>query len=123
MMSKLRIACLAAVVAGLCALVPSESALAASADPTAATAASWKRCGYIGASPRGRFKVTKKGSVSCRGARKLMHLFLNERQGSKRGGPYGYNTYWVLYGWKCGTGAGGGGCKRRGARTLAEWVP
>jgi len=122
-MMKRRIACLAALAAGLIVLAPASPALAGSANPGATAAASWKRCGHIGASPRGRFKVTKKGSVSCAGARKLMHLFLNERQGSKRGGPYGYNTYWVLYGWKCGTGAGGGGCKRRGARTLAEWVP
>jgi len=35
-----------------------------------------------------------------------------------------YNTYWTLYGWKCGTGAGGGGCSRPGGRRVqAWWVP
>jgi len=87
-----------------------------------ATAPGWKRCGKIPAEPRGRFLVRKKGRVTCRGARKLMNLFLNEGQGEEHGGPYQYQKYWTLYGWRCGTGAGGGGCVRRGARTQAIWA-
>lgn len=88
-------------------------------------AADWKRCGKIRAKPNGHFTVRKKGKVTCRGARKLMHLFLNEGQGVKHGGPSSAETYYTLYGWRCGTGAGGGGCTRRGGRdrTQAYWVP
>lgn len=88
----------------------------------AQSAASYVRCGSIDAAGPGRLKVLKKGRVTCRGARKLMHLFLNEGQGIKHGGPSSAETYYTLYGWKCGTGAGGGGCKRRGARVQAGWV-
>jgi hypothetical protein len=92
---------------------------------TAGAAATWKRCGQINARPQGHFAVRKKGKVTCRGARKLMHLFLNEGQGKKHGGPSSAETYWTLYGWRCGTGAGGGGCTRHGGRdrTQAYWVP
>jgi hypothetical protein len=95
-------------------------------DEYAAVAAGeWQRCGKIPARPRGHFAVRKKGKVTCRGARKLMHLFLNEGQGEKHGGPSSAETYWTLYGWRCGTGAGGGGCTRDGGRdrTQAHWVP
>lgn len=67
--------------------------------------------------------MIKKGRVSCRGARKLMHLFMNEHQGNKHGGPSNAETYYTLHGWKCGYGAGAGGCYRRGARVQAGWVP
>jgi hypothetical protein len=92
--------------------------------PRVVAADEWKRCGKIPANPRGHFAVRKKGKVTCRGARKLMRLFLNEGQGVKHGGPSSAETYYTLYGWRCGTGAGGGGCTRRGGRdrTQAYWV-
>jgi hypothetical protein len=97
---------------------------AAAATPKVVAVDQWKRCGKIRANPSGHFVVRKKGRVTCRGARKLMHLFLNEGQGVKHGGPSSAETYYTLYGWRCGTGAGGGGCVRhRGRdRTQAYWV-
>lgn len=124
-----RVASVALVAAGA-AVGMSAPASVMSSQPTIATtpavaeAAAWTRCRGMPAQPRGRFVVRKKGRVTCRGARKLMRLFLVEGRGRKHGGPYGYNTYWTLYGWKCGTGAGGGGCSRPGGRRVqAWWVP
>jgi len=96
----------------------------AGATPSPVAAVKWKRCGKIRANASGHFVVRKQGSVTCRGARKLMHLFLNEGQGVKHGGPSSAETYYTLYGWRCGTGAGGGGCTRAGGRdrTQAYWV-
>ncbi len=52
-----------------------------------------------------------------------MRLLFDGR-GTKHGGPAGYQTYYTLYGWKCGFGAGGAGCirHRRRDQVLANWV-
>lgn len=89
----------------------------------AVSAANWVGCGTIKAEPRGRHRIRKKGHVTCRGARKLMRL-LFDGEGTKHGGPAGYQTYYTLFGWKCGFGAGGAGCirHRRRDQVLANWV-
>jgi len=89
-----RVASVALVAAGA-GVGMSAPASAMSSQPTTATtppvaeAAAWTRCRGMPAQPRGRFAVRKKGRVTCRGARKLMRLFLVEGQGKKHGGPYG----------------------------------
>jgi hypothetical protein len=43
----------------------------------------------------------------------------------RHGGPASYQTYWTnerFRGWRCGTGAGGGGCRRGSRRVLYEVV-
>ncbi len=60
--------------------------------------------------------------TSCRGARRLVKDFFNDRGVRQHGGPYGYQTYYTLDrfpGWRCGTGAGGGACKKRGGRRIS----
>ncbi len=48
--------------------------------------------------------------------------------GVKHGGPYGYQQWWSTGDWRCGHGAGGGGCSRPASSThhraaiLADWV-
>ena len=71
-----------------------------------------------------RFHVTvERGPVSCRTARRVLRRFL-AGGGVKHGGPSSAETYWTLGRWKCGTGAGGGGCIRGGRtfRTARDWV-
>lgn len=64
-----------------------------------------------------RFHVTvQRGPVRCRTARRVLRRFL-AGGGVKHGGPSSAQTYWTLGRWKCGTGAGGGGCIR-GGRTF-----
>jgi hypothetical protein len=104
-------------------LVSSIAATSIAAHASGSSAASaWKRCGKIKADPKGHFKVSKKGSVSCRSARKLMRQFLVQHKGTKHGGPYGYNTYWTLGRWKCRAGAGGGGCTRNHPKAGVQGV-
>jgi hypothetical protein len=97
------------------------TSIAAHASGTSAASA-WKKCGRIKADPKGHFKVSRKGSVSCRKARSVIRQFLDEHKGKKHGGPYGYNTYWTLGHWKCGTGAGGGGCTRKHPRARVQGI-
>jgi hypothetical protein len=68
------------------------------------------------------YKVSKKGSVSCRSARKRMRQFLVQHKGTKHGGPCGYNTYWTLGHWMCAAGAGGGGCTRKNPKARVQGV-
>jgi hypothetical protein len=63
-----------------------------------------------------RYHVTiEKGRVTCHTARMVLRAFLSG-QGKLHGPTHGpaYKQYWTLYGWRCGHGAGGGGCIRRG---------
>lgn len=58
----------------------------------------------------------------CRGARRLArHLY--GRIGTRRhGGPSNAEAYYTLKafpGWRCGIGAGGAGCKKRGGRRIS----
>jgi hypothetical protein len=86
--------------------------------PTAARAD--HGCGTIHA--RGyTFHVTvARGRVSCHTARKVLRAFMRGRgrMHGPKDGP-AYRQYWTLYGWKCGHGAGGGGCTRDGRRIYA----
>ena len=63
-----------------------------------------------------RYRVTiEKGHVTCHTARKVLRAFLSGH--GKMHGPTdgpAYKQYWTLYGWRCGHGAGGGGCIRHG---------
>lgn len=66
---------------------------------------------------RAKYQVTVlKGHVRCRTARRVLRDFLNGG-GTMHGPPSGpaADQYWTLPGgWKCGHGAGGGGCIRGG---------
>ena len=111
---------LALVVVLLVSCVAATSIAAHASGASAASA--WKKCGKIHAKPHGHFKVSKKGHVSCKKARKLMNDFLNKHKGKKHGGPAQYQTYYTLGHWKCGTGAGGGGCTHKHPSARVEAV-
>ncbi|MFL5865705.1 MAG: hypothetical protein ACJ766_01240 [Thermoleophilaceae bacterium] len=110
-----------ALVVFLLVSCAAATSLSAHASGTSAASA-WKRCGKIHAAPHGHFRVSKKGHVSCRKAKSLMNQFLNKHKGKKHGGPAGYQTYYTLGHWKCGTGAGGGDCKRKHPRARVSAV-
>lgn len=62
--------------------------------------------------------------TSCRGARRLVRDFYSDRGVHRHGGPTNAETYYTLDrfpGWRCGTGASGGGCKKRGGRRIG-WL-
>lgn len=66
-----------------------------------------------------------RGHVRCRTARRVMRAFLSGhgRMHGPKEGP-AYKQYWTRDGWKCGHGAGGGGCQRHHHRQEIEavWV-
>lgn len=81
-----------------------------------AVGASQRSCGSTGTS-KYSFKVYAKGPVKCRNAKELGRSFSSLKGFKKHGGPYVANTYYTSRrwpGWKCGYGAGGGGCTKRG---------
>ncbi|HEY1358734.1 MAG TPA: hypothetical protein VGF21_10550 [Thermoleophilaceae bacterium] len=107
------------LVIAVLAVAVAATAITAQAGGVSAASA-WKSCGKIKAPPSGHFKVKRKGKVSCKKARKLMKQFLVQHKGKKHGGPAQYQTYYTLGHWKCGSGAGGGGCKRKHPKARAE---
>jgi hypothetical protein len=113
----------AVVVVALLAICIAATSIGAHASGVS-TASSWKKCGKIAADPTGHYKVSKKGKVTCRKGKSVIRQFLVEHNGTAHGGPYGYNTYYTLGRWKCGSGAGGGACKRRHpkARVRGLWT-
>jgi hypothetical protein len=73
--------------------------------------------------PSLRVSVTK-GTASCAEAKKVMHKFFSGHNGPAHcysrgsachnGQPTDLaNSYVLVYGWRCGTGAGGGNCSQR----------
>jgi hypothetical protein len=64
-----------------------------------------------------------RGRVNCAEARKVLGAFLNGK-GTRHGGGSSATTYWTLYGWRCGHGAGGGACIRHGSdyRTARDYI-
>lgn len=70
-----------------------------------------QRCGRF--TDRYRFTVTKEGEVSCADAEDLAQDFVADRDRVEHRGESAATTYYTFPqwpGWKCGTGAGGGGC-------------
>lgn len=67
------------------------------------------------------FRVGKRGPVTCGTARTVMRSFMAGK-GIKHGGRYAYEQWWALGRWRCGHGAGGGGCTRGDASIEASWV-
>jgi hypothetical protein len=111
----------AGTAAALLLLVP--VAAPAGNAPAPVTAAAKRSCKSVTARGR-RFRVViNRGAVSCRLARNVLRDFMSGK-GIKHGGPSSAETYWTLRGWKCGTGAGGGGCIRHGPtyRTARDWI-
>jgi hypothetical protein len=107
----------------LTALVSPIALLGGALIPASAQAS--RACGQVSA--RGSSVPLQvavyKGNASCAEARKVIHALY----GGHRGRPYCEhtdsscrdgrpedlaNTYWIVDGWKCGVGAGGGGCSR-----------
>lgn len=103
------------VVGGLCMLALTGAAQAAPRGRVA------RRCGDIHAEHAFfRVEVTS-GQVGCGVARYVLRRFMGGH-GVEHGGPYAYEQWWSLGHWRCGHGAGGGGCRRGAAMILAEWV-
>ncbi len=68
------------------------------------------------------FSVTvESGHVSCGTARGMLGRLL-AGGGVQHGGPYAYQEWWTLDGWRCGFGAGAASCERAGATISTEWV-
>jgi hypothetical protein len=79
-------------------------------------------CGHIRVSGS-RFRVTADRGVACGRARKVLRALFSGKgklHGPKNGPAY--RQYWTVYGWRCGFGAGAGGCTRHGRSIFATWV-
>lgn len=53
--------------------------------------------------------------VRCKKAKRIDKAFFKRDGTVEHGGPANYQRYWTLSafpGWRCGTGAGGGGCRK-----------
>jgi hypothetical protein len=104
-------ACCCGLVA--CALVLAGLLFAV---PVAGARPAYTHCGEITLG-RDTLEVTiPEGHASCAEARRIMHKLYT---GNDRGHGYGEHhnpsrdlaeTYWLIDGWKCQVGAGGGGC-------------
>jgi hypothetical protein len=88
-----------------------------------ASAEAKKSCGTFRAhGSTYRVKVAR-GHVRCHRARHVLHDFFNGR-GTMHGPANGpaYKQWWAVDGWRCGYGAGGGGCSRGRKLIIAEWA-
>lgn len=113
---------LAAAVIAVSAASVSQAMTPVKRSPAAAAA--WHGCGGF-RYQHGWYHTVRRGHVRCRTARHVMRAFLSGhgRMHGPKDGPAA-KQYWTLRGWKCGHGAGGGGCVRRHSRQAIEavWV-
>lgn len=66
--------------------------------------------------PGYRLHVTVEGNATCQPGRRLAKQFFLRRGFTEHGGPAQFQIYYTSpnwSGWRCGTGAGGGGCTKR----------
>lgn len=90
------------------------SSPAAATDSEAVAAGAMRDCGAITTSHGGRFDITATRKVPCKSAKKVGRSFMNGGWESN-GGPSSAETYYTngrFPGWRCGSGTGGGGCRK-----------
>ena len=98
---------LAIVAAGMSA-PPVDARTVAKAGP-----ATGKRCKSVQVADT-RIRVTiDRGRVTCRTARTVVRRYFRG-EGVRHGGPSQAETYYKIGRWRCGPGAGGVGCIRKG---------
>jgi hypothetical protein len=104
--------------------------LGVAVTPTGATvrkAAAGRSCDDI-FSQHAFYSVTvSRGSVSCETGRRVLGKFMGGG-GVKHGGQYAYQQWWSIGDWRCGFGAGAGGCSRAASKRdpsasiIAQWL-
>jgi hypothetical protein len=108
-------------------------ALALLAVPGVAHASTHRHCGSIGFSGVPFQVFVDKGSASCAQARAVINSLYHghhrarcyrvDRVDCKNGRPTdNANTVYDVAGWQCGTGAGGGGCRRGHEQISAAYI-
>jgi hypothetical protein len=103
----------------------------ADATPTAMAPrarAADRSCGEIVVAHAFYAVAISRGGVVCATARRVLREFMGGG-GVEHGGPSAAQMVWSLGRWRCGFGAGGGGCIRGGSNTMnagsvisAEWT-
>ncbi len=86
-----------------------------------ASLAKSRYCGTIRAQMTTFGVTVSRGRTACRTARRILDDFLRGK-GQMHGPASGpsYLQWWAVGGWRCGYGAGGGGCSHHGARIIAQ---
>lgn len=118
-----RVSALSVLLASsLFAALALTSVSAADESPTAEIAA---RCSFkVGGLT---YKVAREGKVTCKTGKKIGRSFITDGdEWESHGGPAAYQTHYThpdFPGWRCGTGAGGGGCRKGSRRVIFATGP
>jgi hypothetical protein len=98
------------------------------ADLTPRVTPAHKTCGTLGFKGQSLRVEVPKGHASCSEARRVLRkLYTSDQRGRAHGTHHNpprdlSETYWLVDGWKCVVGAGGGGCTRgRTNQISGQW--